>query len=243
MIALDEASLRARLHALIDDARLRKAIVNLTADRLLLSLFLVAAAHGEGLAEAGVAAIDEPEIAALLAPATTEATKLAVQDLLPEFFDHGQYRYEDVVGRDYYFTVREANRRRLRERGRYSSLNLHLTTTFGYGVMVELVYGAVMDALKRSPLPRPLAERAAAGLGTICRRDGDGATILARHDALLTAPRDGLAMSAREALRLLERLTARDYEWAADLAVREVIAAYAPWEDVEAARRRILGRA
>jgi len=243
MIALDETGLRARLAALIDDARLQKAIVNLTADALLLSLFLVAAAHGEGVAEAGVAAIGEPEIAAGLGPASTEATKLAVQDLFPEFFDHGQYRYEDVVGRDYYFTVREANRRRLRERGRYSSLNLHLTTTFGYGVMVELVYGAVMDALKRSPLPRPLAERAAAGLGTIRRRDGDGATILARHDALLTAPRDGLATSAREALRLLERLTARDYEWAADLAVREVIAAYAPWEDVEAARRRILGRA
>jgi len=241
MIALDEAGLRARLRALIDDARLQKAIVNLTADRLLLSLFLVAAAHGEGVAEAGVAAIGEPEIAALLCPAATEATKLAVQDVLPEFFDHGQYRYEDVVGRDYYFTVREANRRRLRERGRYSPLNLHLTTTFGYAVMVEIVYGAVIDALARSPMPRPLAERAAAGLATIRRRDGDGATILARHNALLAAPRDGLAASAREALRLLERLTARDYESAADLAVREVIAAYAPWEDVEAARRRILG--
>jgi len=241
MIALDEAGLRARLRALIDDARLQKAIANLTADPLLLSLFLVAAAHGEGLAEAGVAAICEPAIAALLGPAATEATKLAVQDLFPEFFDHGQYRYEDVVGRDYYFALREANRRRLRERGRYSPLNLHLTTTFGYAVMVELVYGAVIDALARSPLGRSLTARAAAGLETILRRDGNGATLLARHDALLAAPRDGLTASAREALRLLERLTALDYEWAAELAVREVVAAYAPWEDVEAARRRILG--
>ena len=242
MITVDETGLRARLRAVIDDARLQKAIGNLTADPLLLSLFLVAAAHGEGLAEAGVAAIGEPEIAALLSPAASEATKLVVQDLFPEFFDHGQYRYEDVVGRDYYFTLRETNRRRLRERGRYSPLNLHLTTTFGYAVMVELVYGAVMDALARSPLPRPLTERAAAGLGTILRRDGNGPTIVARHNGLLAAPRDGLAASAREALRLLDRLTALDYESAADLAVREVVAAYAPWEDVEAARRRILGR-
>jgi hypothetical protein len=243
MIAVDEPGLRARLNALIEDARLQKAIGNLTADPLLLSLFLVAAAHGEGVAEAGVAAIGEPAIAAVLGAAATEPTKLVVHDLFPEFFDHGQYRYEDVVGRDYYFTLREANRRRLRERGRYSPLNLHLTTTFGHAAMVELVYGAVIAALARSPLSRPLTEHAAEGLGTIVRRDGNGATILARHDALLAVPRDGLAASARDALQVLERLTARDYEWAADLAVREVIAAYAPWEDVEAAHRRILGRA
>jgi len=244
MIALDAGALRERLRAVIDDARLQKAIANVTADRLLLSLFLAGAAHGEGVAEAGVAAIAEPAVADVLCPAgaETDPTKLVVQDLFPELFDHGQYRYEDVVGRDYYFTLRDANRRRLRERGRFSRLNVHLTTTFGYAVMVDVVYGAVIDALGRSPLPRALAERAAAVLATIVGRDGSATAVVARHNALLAVPRDTLSPSACEALQLLERLTALDYEWAADLAAREIVAAYAPWADADAARRRILGR-
>lgn len=249
MIELDEASVRDGLRPLIEDARFRKAIANVTGDRLLLSLFLVGVSHGEGLREAGVAAIGQEEIAALMhdlrrqrtdQPGHGDATKLLVQELFPEFFDHGQYRYEDVVGRDHYLTVRAANRRRLRERGRYSRLNLFLTTTFGHEVMTDLLHGAVVDALGHSALPRSTTERIASVLATALSRDK--AQVLAQHNALLAAPRDELSASAVEALELLGRLTAVDYEWAADVAVREIVAAYVPLADLEAAHRRVLGR-
>jgi len=251
MIELDEASVRDGLRPLIEDARFRKAVANVTGDRLLLSLFLVGVSHGEGLREAGLAAIGQEEIAALMhdlrrqrtdQPAQVDATKLVVQELFPEFFDHGQYRYEDVVGRDHYLTVRAANRRRLRERGRYSRLNLFLTTTFGHEVMTDLLHGAVVDALGRSPLPRSTTERVASVLATGPRREQAQLDVVTQHNALLAAPRDELSPSALEALELLGRLTAVDYEWAADLAVREIVAAYVPLADLEAARRRVLGR-
>jgi hypothetical protein len=250
MIELDGTSVREAVRPVTDDARFRKAIDNLAGDRLLLSLFLMNVSHGEGVGEAGVAAIGQDETAALLHEVrrtqgidrrSTESTKLVVEELFPEFFDHGQYRYEDVVGRDYYFTVREANRRRLRERGRYSRLNLFLTTSFAHEVTIGLLYGAVVDALARSPLPRELAARVADVLAGI-RRDEAAGELVAQHNALLAAPRDGLSPSALEALDTLARLTAADYECAAELAVREIVAAYAPWADAEAARRRVLGR-
>src|SRR5262249_36971327 len=125
MIELDGTRVREAIRPGTDDARFRKAIDNLAGDRLLLSLFLMNGNHGEGAGEASVAANGQDEMAALLhevrrrqrvEPRSTESTKLVVEELFPEFFEHGQYRYEDVVGRDYYFSVREANRRRLRER-------------------------------------------------------------------------------------------------------------------------------
>src|SRR5439155_15456230 len=131
-------------------------------------LFLMGVSHAEGVGEAAVRAIGQDEIAALLsAPhAATREARLVAEGLFAEFFDHGQYRYEEhVFGRESYFRIREANRRRLRERGKYSGLNLYLTTTFGHELMSELVHAAMRDALGRSPLPRPVTDRIASFLG------------------------------------------------------------------------------
>ena len=47
----------------------------------------------------------------------------------------------------HYLDVLQQNRERLKDRGVYSRLNLYLTTTFGYEIMVGLYYGAVIDAV------------------------------------------------------------------------------------------------
>ena len=244
MIEVDEGAVCANLRAVVDDARFRHAIANLTGDPLLLSLFLMGVGYGEGLAEAGLAAIGQDEIATLLPREhrRVERARVLVQELFPEFFDHGQYRYEDnVPGRDQYFAVREANRRRLRERGRYSALNLHLTTTFGYDVMLQLLGDAVSEALDRSPLPPAVTERVASVVGPLlAARDAEGG-VVGQHNALLGVPRADLSPSAVDALELLARLTAADYEWAADLAARELVASYLPYADATAVRRRVLG--
>jgi hypothetical protein len=251
MIQLDEKAVRERLRPRLDEARFRRAIENVTSDRLLLSLFLMSVSHGEGLGEAGVAAIGQKEIAALLYELRRqrleehghmEAARLLAQELFPEFFAHGHYRYEDfVVGRDHYLRVREANRRRLRERGRQSRLNLYLTTTFGHEVMLELLFGAVIEALHRSALPQPLTERVELVLTTILRLEETRAGLIAQHNALLAADRASLSVGACDALARLARLTAADYEWAAELAVSEILVSYGPYADADAVRARLHG--
>jgi hypothetical protein len=242
MIELDERDVRERLRPLTDDGRLRDAIANISADPLLLSLFLMGMSHAEGLAEAGVTAIGDDDIARLVRgprSGRSAAMRLIVEDLFPECFDHGQYRYDDhVFGRDHHLTVRDANRRRLRERGRYSPLNLHLTTSFAHDVATALLGAAVVDALGRSPLPAPIPERVAALLG----RTGTDGGWIARHNALLATDRQSLSPTAVEAIEALGRLTAGDYASAAELAVRELVAAYVPYADPTALRARIAGR-
>lgn len=44
----------------------------------------------------------------------------------------------------------EKNRARLKELGHYYRLNLYMTTTFAYEVMVMLLYRAVADAVVTS---------------------------------------------------------------------------------------------
>ena len=249
MIELDEKALRERLRPRLAEARFRRAIENFTRDPLLLSLFLVTVSHGEGLGETGVAAIGDREIATLMyglrrerleEQGHMEAARLLAQDLFPEFFAHGQYRYEDYLfGRDHYLRVREANRRRLREHGRHSRLNLYLTTTFGHEVMLELLFAAVIEALRRSPLPRPVTERVELVLGAILRLEESRAGVIGQHNALLGADRAELSVGACDELARLGRLTAADYEWAAELAVNEILVTLGPYADAEAIRARL----
>ncbi len=246
MIEVDEDQLRERLRPLAEDARFRDAIANATADPLLLSLFLMGASQGEGLDAAEVAAIGADEIAPLVRdvrPSRAAAIRAAVEELFPTFFEHGQYRFDDhVFGRDHYFAVREANRRRLRERGRYSPLNLHLTTSFGAEMTTGLLYGVVGDALGRSPLSRAVTDRVVAVLAPGSGGGRTDTSLIARHNALLLAADRGFASpAAREAVALLRQLTAADYVWAAELAAREMVASYVPYADPLALRARIVG--
>jgi hypothetical protein len=244
MIVLDDMALRERLRPLVDDARLRQAIANVSADRLFLSLYLMGVSHGEGVDEAAVTAIGQDEIARLFQEPRAPAgeARLVAEVVFAEFFDHGQYRYEDhVLGRESYFRVREANRRRLRERGKYSGLNLYLTTTFGHALMSELVHAAMRDALGRSPLPRPVTDRIASLLVTLPRPNESHVVVIARHNALLAADRAALSPTAVEAIDLLDRLMAGDYEAAAELAAGEIVASWLPYADAAAVRARIGG--
>jgi len=244
MIVVDDMALRERLRPLVDDARLRQAIANVSADRLFLSLYLMGLNHAEGLDDAAIAAIGQEEIARLLhepRPITGEA-RLVAEVVFGEFFDHGQYRYEDhVLGRESYFRVREANLRRLRERGKYSGLNLYLTTTFGHELTSELVHAAMRDALGRSSLPRPVTDRVVSFLGKLPRPNETHVAIIARHNGLLVADRGSLSPRAIETLDLLGRLAAVDYEAAAELAAGEVVASWLPYADAAAVRARIGG--
>ena len=244
MIVLDGTALRERLHVLVDDARFRQAIANVAGDRLFLSLFLMGVSHAEGVGEAAIGAVGQDEIVGLLQvphPATGEV-RLVAEGLFPEFFDHGQYRHEDhVFGRESYFRIREANRRRLRERGKYSGLNLYLTTTFGHELMVELLHDAMRDTLARSALPQSVTDRIASLLAAVLRPGETHVAVIARHNALLAADRRALSPAAVEALELLDRLTAADYEAAAELAAHEIVASWVPYADSAAVRARIGG--
>ena len=116
-LELDEGAVRARLAPLLDDRTFRTAMTTLAGDRLLLSLFLMGVSLGEGLGEAGVAAIGQEEVAGLMHDLRRqqleehghmEGTRLVACELFPDLFEGGRYRYEDrLLGTDYYFTVRE----------------------------------------------------------------------------------------------------------------------------------------
>ena len=245
-IALDEPAVVARLRPLTDDALFRRGVDTFTSDPLFLALFLIGASQGEALGEAGVAAIGQEEIAGLMHELRrqgleehghSEGARLVAQELFPEFFDGETFRWSEYVpGLDYYFTVREANRRRLRERDRYSRLNLYLTTSFGFEVMVELLYGAVIDALAHSPLPGVVRERVTFVLTVILRQEETHLGLIAQHNALLACDRSRLSATAVETLVQLGHLEAADYEWAAELAVREVVRLYAGYADAEKLR-------
>jgi len=246
MIELDEHQLRERLRPLADDQRFRDAIANVTAEPLLLSLFLMGVSQSEGLDEAEVAAIGTEEIVRLvrgLRRSHGAGMRAVVEELFPEFFDHGQYRHEDdVFGRDHYLAVREANRRRLRERGRYSPRNLQLTTSCGQEMMADVLHGAVGDALARSRLPRVVTEKVTAALAQGRGGTAPDAGPIAQHNALLATDRRTLSPAAVEAVEGLASLTPADYVWTAELAVREMVADYVPYADAGALRARLAGR-
>lgn len=249
VITLDETAVKARLRPRLRDPDFLRAVASLTNDRLLLSLFLMGVSYGEGLGEAGVAAIEDDEVARLMHDLRrqrleehghADATRMVVAELFPEHFDGGCYRYEDhVFGKEYYFTVREQNRRRLRERDRYSRLNLYLTTTFGYEVMVDLFYGEVLEVLGRSTLPRTITARVEFVLTAILRQEETHLGLVEQHNALLATDRRTLSPGATATLDQLARVETADYEWAAERAVDEIVRAYAAYADADGVRARV----
>jgi hypothetical protein len=252
-MVLDERAVRDAMAPYLDDPDFARAIRNLVSDRLCLSLFLMGVSYGEGLGEAGVAAIALDDVASLIHDLRRQqleehghmtGTRLVVEELFPEHFVDGTYRYEHAVfGREYYLIVREANRTRLRALDRYSRLNLFLTTSFGYEVMVDLLYGAVIGALAESPLPQPLVARIRFVLTMILRQEQTHVDIVTQHEALLAADRSRLSPAAVEALARLERLTADDYVWAARRAVEEIVPTMCAYADLEAVHARVAAEA
>ena len=63
-----------------------------------------------------------------------------------------------------------------------------------------------------------------------------------RNALFLATDRRSLSPAVIEALDLLARLTAGDYVAAAEVSVRELVAAYVPYADPTALRARITGR-
>lgn len=185
------------------------------------------------MGEKGVAALREEEIARLIHDIDRqereerghkEGSLELARDLFPEYFDGGEYRWADqLTGRDYYVGVLQQNRQRLKERGLYSRLNLYLTTTFGYEVMVVLYYGAAIEAVKAAGLPGDIERRIVAELRRILAEEETHLELEEQHNSLLVANRSQLGPRAVELLEALEPLGADDYHWAAELAMREIV--------------------
>lgn len=134
-------------------------------------------------------------------------------------------------GRPYYVAVLEANRARLKQRDGYSRLNLYLTTTFAYEVMVVLLYRAVSDAIAASALPLRIRERVVSVLDGILAEEETHLAILDQHDLLLRASREPLSEDARAMLDSLEKLRDEDYEHPAGHAVEQVVAMMGRYRD------------
>jgi len=248
-IALHEAELRSKLASILEGPEVRRGLREMVADRFLLAFFLMSVSEGEGMGEAGVAAIREEEIAHLLHDIERQqreegghqrgSLELA-QELFPEFFEAGQYRYASrLTGREYYLSVLQQNRQRLKERGLASRLNLYLTTTFGYEIMVVLYYGAVIDALGEAKVPRTVRERMQAELRRILAEEETHLEIEDQHNTLLACDRSSLGPRALEMLEALEHLQVEDYHWAAELSMRELAKMIARYADGPSFRREI----
>jgi len=250
-IELDESAIRAKLAHYMDDPSVVRGIRATVADRFLLAFFLMSVSEGEAMGEAGVAAIREEEIARLIHDIERQEREEAghkqlsldlARGLFPEFFDGGDYRHrEQLTGREYYLGVLQANRQRLKERGCYSRLNLYLTTTFGYEIMVGLYYGAVLEAAAASDLPPELKGPVVAQLRRILDEEDTHLEIATQHNALLAADRSGLSPRTVDLLDRLEALTADDYAWAAELSMKEVVKLIARYGEGAAFRDEIEG--
>jgi hypothetical protein len=232
-IELSEEATREKLAHFMDDPRVVKGIREMISDRFLLAFFLMSVSEGEAMGEAGVAALREEEIADLIHDIERQQIEEAghkrlsldlARDLFPEFFDDGEYRFADrLSGREYYVAVLQRNREHLQERGVYSKLNLYLTTTFGYEIMVGLYYGAVLDAIAASDLEPALKDPLLLQLRRILDEEDTHLEIATQHDHLLEADRGALAPKTVELLERLEKLEADDYEWAAELSMKQIV--------------------
>lgn len=248
-VRLHEASVREKLAVLLEGPEVERGLEQTVSDPFLLAFFLMSVSEGEAMGEAGVAAIREEEIARLIHDIDRqereegghkEGTLQLARELFPEYFDGGEYRYaSQLSGREYYVNVLQQNRQRLKERGVYSRLNLYLTTTFGYEVMVVLYYGAVIEAVEASALPAEAKRRVATELRRILAEEETHLEIEEQHNRLLQADRSRLGPRAAELLDALGRLTEADYLEAAELSVREVVKLIRRYATGEEYRRAI----
>lgn len=230
---LDEDALREKLSHYLEQDAVVQGLREMSADPFLLAFFLMSVSEGEAMGEAGVTAILEEELASLLRELEKQQREEAghkqlsldlARKLFPEYFDDGVYRYASkLTGREYYLSVLQANRQRLKDRGAYSRLNLYLTTTLGYEIMVGLYYQAVIDAVGRSPLPLAIRDRVGDQLRRILAEEETHLGIGAQHDLLREADRSGLGARTVSLLDRLDALTVDDYEWAADLCMRRIV--------------------
>jgi len=248
-IQLDEGALLAELAPLLDAPRCRAGLRNLTGDPFFVAFFLTSVSQGEGLGEAAVGMIGQDELAARIRDLPKqereerghkERTIDAARDLFPEWFAGDAYRFPDALqGRTYYVEVLEGNRERLRAEGRYSRLNLYLTTTFAYEIMVLLLYRAVADAVRSSPLPAPVRDRVARVIDGILEEEEGHVGVVGQHAALLETPRGDLSRDAESLLDALAELELRDYRVPAEMAVRAVVSMMERYCDPETYRAEI----
>ncbi len=250
-LQLDEDALLEELEPLLDDAGFRTGIANLASDPFFTCFFLVSVSQGEGLGEAAVGMIGQDELAARIRAlhldrqeaeerGHKEQTLDVARALFPDEFDGGRYRFEgNLMGRPYYVTVLEANRERLKREGRYSRLNLYLTTTFGYEIMVLLLYRSVAAAIAGGTLPEAVRGRIARVLEGILAEEETHVGVVEQHQALLDAPRGELSADARAMVDALASLDFADYRFTADLAVRQVVDMMSLYADPERARAEI----
>lgn len=248
-IALDEDAIRAKLAHHMDDPVAVAGIRATVSDPFLMAFFLMSVSEGEAMGEAGVHSIREEEISRLIHDIERQEREEGghkrlsldlARGLFPEYFEDGAYRYRDqLTGRAYYVSVLQRNRERLADRGCASRLNLYLTTTFGYEIMVGLYYGAVIEAVAASDLPARLKDPIERQLRRILDEEDTHLAIATQHDALLAADRSGLSPRTLELLEALGRLTADDYAWAAELSVKEVVKLIARYAEGERFRAEI----
>jgi hypothetical protein len=232
-IELSEDATRARFVHYMDEPQVVKGIQETINDRFLLAFFLMSVSEGEAMGESGVASIREEEIANLIHDIERQQIEEAghkqlaldlARELFPEFFDDGHYRFSDrLSGREYYVAVLQQNRDHLKQRGAYSKLNIYLTTTFGYEIMVGLYYSAVLDAVATSDLEPGLKDPLAKQLRRILDEEDTHLEIATQHNHLLEAALEGLSPKTIELLEGLGALTADDYEWAAELSMKQVV--------------------
>jgi hypothetical protein len=253
-VELDEGALQRELEPLLDDPTFREGIEQLTRDPFFVTYFLVSVSQGEALGEKAVALIGQEELARLIHDlerqereerSHKEQTLEVARELFPEYFVGDRYRFGEALdGRPYYVAVLEANRRRLKELGRYSRLNLYLTTTFAYEIMVMLLYGSVAEAMGRSAMGRSSLARETRGrveavLRGILDEEATHLGVIDQHNALLEAPRAALSEEVCSLLDSLAKLSADDYRRPAEHAVRQVVAMMQRYADPDRQRSEI----
>ena len=249
-IQLDERGLLAELAPLLETPECAVGLRNLTSDPFFVAFFLASVSQGEGLGEAAVGMIGQEELASRIRDLEKqeaeerghkERTIDAAQELFPAWFDGDRYRYPEALqGRAYYVDVLEKNRDRLKSLGRYSRLNLYLTTTFAYEIMVLLLYRAVADAMRASPLAPAVRDRVAAVIEGILEEEEGHVGVIGQHAALLETPRDGVSPDALALLDALEGLSVDDYRWPAEMAVRHVVSMMERYSDAAGYRAEIV---
>lgn len=252
-VLLDVAALRMQLAAQLDDPNVQAGLAQLARDPFFVAFFLVSVSQGEGLGEAAVGMLGQQELATHIhglhaqeveERGHKERTLDTARALFPEHFLAGRYRYAPALdGAAYYVAVLEANRAHLKQAGRYTKLNLYLTTTFGYELMVVLLYREVARHLAGSALPATLRGPVVAVLEGILEEEEGHLGVLDEHEALLGIDPAALSEQARGLVARLARLGPEDYVFAADHSVAEVCRMMAGYAHPAAQRTRIEAQA